>query len=85
MARKEFIKMCGLLGIVLPINTTHNSCSKEDITINQNEKVIIIGAGAGGLTAGHLLSQRGFAFEILEALDDYGGRMKRTKDFADYF
>lgn len=83
MTRKEFIKMCGLLGVGLPISTTLNSCSKSN-PINQDEKVIIIGAGAGGLTAGHLLRQRGIDFEILEASSSFGGRMKRTKDFADF-
>lgn len=75
--------MCGLLGVGLPISTTLNSCSKSN-PINQDEKVIIIGAGAGGLTAGHLLRQRGIDFEILEASSSFGGRMKRTKDFADF-
>ena len=84
MTRKEFIKMCGLLGIGLPMNTAFNSCNSDDNPIDQNEKVIIIGAGAGGLTAGYLLKQRGIEFEILEASSNHGGRMKRTKDFADF-
>jgi protoporphyrinogen oxidase len=40
-----------------------------------NRKVIIIGAGIGGLSAGYWLSQRGYEVEILEALDRPGGRM----------
>ena len=67
MTRKEFMKMSSLLGIGLPLSTTLRSCNSDDALSNQIEKVIIIGAGAGGLTAGHLLSQRGINFEILEA------------------
>ena len=52
--------------------------------MNPGEKVIIIGAGAAGLTAGHLLSQRGVDFEILEATSEYGGRMRSTNSFADF-
>ncbi len=41
----------------------------------ENRKVIIVGAGIGGLSAGYWLSQRGYEVEILEALDRPGGRM----------
>ncbi|MEL6845743.1 MAG: FAD-dependent oxidoreductase, partial [Bacteroidota bacterium] len=43
-----------------------------------------IGAGAAGLAAGYLLNQQGIDFEILEASARYGGRMKRTTDFANF-
>ena len=45
-------------------------------------KVIIIGAGAGGLSAGYLLAQQGTDFEILEASENYGGRIKINQEFA---
>jgi len=41
----------------------------------ENRKVIIVGAGIGGLSAGYWLSQRGYEVEILEALERPGGRM----------
>ena len=84
MTRKEFIKMCGLLGVGLPLQATFSSCSDDDITPNSLEKVIIIGAGAAGLSAAYLLNQRGIDFQILEASPNYGGRMKRTTGFADF-
>jgi len=46
--------------------------------------VIIIGAGAGGLSSGYLLNQQGIDFQILEASSVYGGRMKINSDFADF-
>ena len=80
MTRKDFLKVCGILGIGLPFQATMNSCNKTEFS----GKVIIIGAGAGGLSAGYLLNQQGIEFEILEASSTYGGRMKRTVDFADF-
>ena len=41
----------------------------------ENRKIIIVGAGIGGLAAGYWLSQRGYAVEILESSDRAGGRM----------
>ena len=67
MTRKEFIDLCKALGIGLPISSLYSSCNNDSEGINQNEKVIIVGAGPGGLTAGHLLRQKGIDFEILEA------------------
>ncbi|MEL7121555.1 MAG: FAD-dependent oxidoreductase [Bacteroidota bacterium] len=84
MNRKEFLKMCGLLSVGLPLSSTLLSCTKEEININFNGKVIIIGAGAAGLASGYLLNQSGVDFEILEASSVYGGRMKRNNTFADF-
>ena len=41
----------------------------------ESRRVIIIGAGIGGLSAGYWLRRRGYQVEILEALDRPGGRM----------
>lgn len=85
MTRKEFIKISGLLGIGLPLQVTLPSCSKEDDTLpNDINKVIIIGAGAAGLSAAYLLNQQGIEVQVLEASSNYGGRMKRTLDFTDF-
>ncbi len=85
MTKREFINICKVFGLGLPFYPTISSCNDSD---NQNtnfaEKVLIIGAGAGGLSAGYFLHQRGIDFEILEASSNYGGRMKRTVDFADF-
>lgn len=87
MTREDFIKMCGIFGIGIPIQLSLMSCTSEDIDSETfNGKVIIIGAGAGagGLSAGYLLQQQGIDFEILEASSNYGGRMKINTDFADF-
>jgi protoporphyrinogen oxidase len=41
----------------------------------ENRKVIIVGAGIGGLASGFWLKQRGYEVEIIEASDRPGGRM----------
>ncbi len=84
MTRKEFIKMCGIFGVGFPMQATLSSCGKEDITLDPSNRVVIIGAGAAGLSAAYLLKQQGIEVQILEASSNYGGRMKRTLDFADF-
>lgn len=46
--------------------------------------VIIVGAGVAGMTSGHLLHERGVSFEILEAAETPGGRLKKTEALADF-
>ena len=46
--------------------------------------VVVVGAGAAGLTAGYRLWQRGVDFTIVEASRTHGGRMKRDLRFADF-
>jgi hypothetical protein len=80
MTRIEFIKMCGILGISLSFPDMLMSCKKDndDVIVNCfSGKVIIIGAGAGGLSSGYLLQQLGIDFEILEASSAVGMKSKR--------
>ncbi len=49
------------------------------MTNSQKKKVIIIGAGPGGLSAGMVLAHRGFDVEIFEKDDIVGGRNKPLK------
>jgi cation diffusion facilitator CzcD-associated flavoprotein CzcO len=45
-------------------------------------KVLIIGAGAAGITAGHLLPGQGVDSEIFEASSTHGGRVRKVDNFA---
>ena len=83
MTRSEFLQMCTLLGIGLPLNASISSCKKGAV-LREGDKVLILGAGAGGLTAAYQLIRKGVDVEILEASSSYGGRMKRTKSFTDF-
>lgn len=85
MKRREFIEICGLFGIGLPCQSLISSCTKDsDIVTAFSGKVLIIGAGAGGLSAGYFLNQLGMDYEILEASSTYGGRMKINATFSDF-
>ncbi|WP_323744771.1 NAD(P)/FAD-dependent oxidoreductase [Pseudoalteromonas sp. PPB1] len=84
MDRREFIKMCGLLGISVPLTSCKSDSGSNSTPSNSSGSVLIIGAGAAGLVAGYLLNQNGISFQILEASSTYGGRMKRTTTFADF-
>lgn len=75
--------MCGLLGIGGPFLTACGLSKNKRISSPPN-KVIIIGAGAAGLSAAYLLNQAGIEVQVLEASDNYGGRMKRTLEFTDF-
>lgn len=85
MTRKEFINMCSLFGIGFSSQAMFSSCTKHGPKLNPFPgKVLIIGAGAGGLSAGYFLKQQGTDFEIIEASSAYGGRMKINTSFADF-
>lgn len=90
MNRKEFIQHGLALGMGLPFLTfLLDACSDEsildrpEIESSFNGKVLIIGAGAAGLTAGYILQKQGIDFEIIEAAPIYGGRVKRADNFID--
>ena len=85
MNRTEFLKLCTMLGIGVPMQSMLGSCRKEDAPVlDSTDSVIIVGAGAAGLTAAYLLNQAGVDFQLLEASSQYGGRMRRTLDFVDF-
>lgn len=85
MNREEFIKLCMLFGVGMSYPQIVLSCTKDTAPSEAFPgKVIIIGAGAGGLSAGYFLKQQQTEFEILEASDTYGGRMRINTDFTDF-
>ncbi len=47
-------------------------------------KVIVVGAGASGLAAANILEKNNIDYEIIEATDRYGGRLKKAEGFADF-
>ncbi len=55
-----------------------------DKTYNYDGKVIIIGAGASGLAAAKILERNKVDYQILEATDRYGGRLKKNETLADF-
>ncbi len=49
----------------------------------KNDKIIIIGAGIAGLTAGLILHHSGANVTILEAQQTFGGRIKTLENFSE--
>ncbi|MEM6394857.1 MAG: NAD(P)/FAD-dependent oxidoreductase [Bacteroidota bacterium] len=91
MNRKAFLKNCLAAGIGLPFaNLMLNSCEDSEgiefpmLETDFSGKVLIVGAGAAGLSAGYLLNRLGIDFEIVEASSRYGGRLKHDNSFADF-
>jgi monoamine oxidase len=91
MTRQEFIEKGLLMGISLPILSSLllPSCNTKSLffpNLNDSFKgnVIIVGAGAAGMSAGYLLKKYGVDFKILEAAPVYGGRLKKAENFTDF-
>lgn len=87
--RRNFLALVGLLGLGGSLAACSDWFAPEDngidgVPANVGEKILIVGAGAAGMAAGHLLRQRGANFQILEAAHTYGGRIKRSSDFVDF-
>ncbi|MEM7102082.1 MAG: NAD(P)/FAD-dependent oxidoreductase [Bacteroidota bacterium] len=90
MNRKEFLKNFAALGLATPfMSTLFASCDDHsplfpEIEGGFNGKVLIIGAGAAGMTAGYILKRQNIDFEIIEASSVHGGRIKEISGFADF-
>jgi len=84
MRRKDFIKICGLLGIAIPTHTILSACADDNVPALKDQKVIVIGAGPAGMSAAYLLTQRGIEVQVLEANSYHGGRIIRNTEFADF-
>jgi monoamine oxidase len=88
MLRREFVKACSAIGLGLPLTSLLVGCGQRTLAFNFETnfsgRVLVIGAGAAGLTAGYALGRYGIEFEILEASSVIGGRVKRTTSLADF-
>ncbi len=78
-------------GVSAPGTTTGGSGGARDETPtptggedSSGRSVIIVGAGAAGMSAAHLLRRNGYDVRILEAAPTYGGRIKHDREFADF-
>lgn len=88
MDRRRFLKQSTVLsvgGVLIPAAFL-SACRKEILfeDIIYKGKVIIVGAGAAGLYAAYVLKSKGIDFQILEASDNYGGRLGKITGFANF-
>lgn len=82
LTRREIVALLGVSATALAATvdrTSAQSRGTEDIL-----DVVVIGAGAAGLTAGFLLNQAGASFRILEAANIHGGRARKDTSLADF-
>ena len=90
MTREEFIKKFTVISLASPFMASlFSSCSSKkevsfDLPPSYDGKILIIGAGVTGITAGYILKQKNIDFEILEASSVHGGRVKKVSGFADF-
>ncbi len=84
--------MCAILGIALPlIGCGDASADEPDDTAGGpgradpiGRSVVVVGAGAAGLTAAHLLTRAGVDVKVLEASMTFGGRIRQLDGFVDF-
>ncbi len=50
------------------------------MNVNEEQKVIVIGAGIAGLTAAQKLGEKGYNVILLEARQEVGGRVRVSHD-----
>ena len=82
VSRKQFLKQCLALGLS---SSLVSALTAPDVAgACKRQKVVVIGAGASGLTAGYLLRRAGADVQIVEAANRVGGRIKRLRRFADF-
>jgi len=87
MNRRRFLHSASLaLPGWLLFTSLMESCKEKDWMNDPTftGSVAIIGAGASGLYAAHLLHQRGIDVRIFEASDRWGGRIRPLTGFSDF-
>ncbi|MFT7474523.1 MAG: monoamine oxidase [Verrucomicrobiales bacterium] len=70
------------MGAVLGVAASLGACSDDERSSIRS--VIVVGAGAAGMTTAYLLNQAGVDVVLLEAARTHGGRIKTNTDFVDF-
>ncbi|MEZ5044706.1 MAG: NAD(P)/FAD-dependent oxidoreductase [Saprospiraceae bacterium] len=82
MNRKEFLELCGLLGISAPFSSLLLGCEKDDDIKPDGKTVIVVGAGISGLAAAKKLKDNGFNVTVIESQDKVGGRLRTDRSLG---
>lgn len=87
MNRIEFLKKIALTGTGIALAPLIITSCQKDIelapAINYDGEVLIVGAGAAGMMAAYRPARNNVNFKLIEARDDFGGRVKKITNFAD--
>ena len=96
ISRRDLLRMGAIVGVLmLPVGCRNgNDDGGEDARADDEERasvadtgdrsVIVVGAGAAGLSAAHLLARAGVEVQVLEAGATHGGRMRDLRDVVDF-
>ncbi len=81
MTRRDFLTLLGIMGL-----SSATGCASSQVipTGRYDGRVLVIGAGAAGISAAHFLNRNGVDVTVLEAAPTYGGRLKSDYDFVDF-
>lgn len=76
-----------IAAVIVSRRSRPHSIAVEPLEVSEtdyNGTVLIVGAGAAGLFAGYTLEYCGMSnYQILEATNDFGGRVQENTDFLD--
>ena len=85
MNRRRFVKNVALASPILLAPELLAGCNKLKIPKGSySGKIIVIGAGAAGMVAAKLLTERNVDVLVLEAASVHGGRVLPLNDFASF-
>lgn len=86
MRRREFLSAMAALGLMpmVPGCASSPELMYQDFDVEFRGKTLVLGAGAAGLAAGYMLARYGADYEILEASDAIGGRVRKLEGFMDF-
>lgn len=81
MTRRSFLKLLSILGV----GASSGCNSSPNVTSGSfSGNVIVVGAGAAGMSAAHFLVRAGADVTVLEAGATHGGRIKTAREFVDF-
>ena len=83
--RREFLRRGAKLGAAVaafPLLSSLAACTSSKRSPN-TARIVIVGAGLGGITAAYRLAQAGHRSTVYEATDRVGGRTWTLRDFFD--
>ncbi len=84
MDRRDFLRTAALLGIGVPLGGCSSDGGAETGVPKSGSRVVVVGAGAAGMSAAYLLDRAGVEVTMLEAAPTHGGRIKTVSDFVDF-
>ncbi len=92
LTRREVLRVAALLDVGSAVGACASSGVQDDArasavgdrAIADAASVVVIGAGAAGMSTAYFLGRAGVDVTVLEASSTHGGRIKTSTDFVDF-